>query len=104
MASLDEHANDSTVTLAAGERVMLTLPENPTTGYRWRVVEGGEPVLQLAEDGFTPGGTMPGAGGSHHWIWQAVRAGQAVLRLDYVRPWGTDPAARHFAATIRVGG
>jgi inhibitor of cysteine peptidase len=104
MASLDEHTNGTSVTLAVGESVTLSLPENPTIGYRWRITEDGGPVLRLQEDGFTPGGPALGAGGTHRWTWQAVQPGQAGLRLGYVRPWGTDPAARQFAVTIRVGG
>ncbi|MDO9711336.1 protease inhibitor I42 family protein [Paracraurococcus lichenis] len=104
MTSLDERANGDTVTITPGARLVLALPENPTTGYRWRLLAAGAPVLQLLDQGFTPGPPRPGAGGTHHWAWQAAQPGEAALRLDHARSWGEEPPVRQFTLTVRVGG
>ena len=103
MTEIDEAADGTTVRLAPGTELRLTLPENPTTGYRWRITAEAAPVLRPQEDAYAPGASMPGAGGQHRWTWQAAQPGEAALRLDYARPWETGPAARQFAVTIRVG-
>jgi inhibitor of cysteine peptidase len=103
MTDLDESADGTTIHLVAGAVLRLALPENPTTGYRWRIIADGAPVLRPQADDFAPGRAVPGAGGTRHWAWQAAQPGEATLRLDYARPWETGPAARHFAVTIRVG-
>ena len=101
--TVTEADSGRSLAVAPGTQVVLRLPENPTTGYRWRITAEAAPVLRPQEDAYAPGASMPGAGGQHRWTWQAAQPGEAALRLDYARPWETGPAARHFAVTIRVG-
>src|SRR5581483_7057383 len=50
MVTAEESASGQSMTLPVGETLELRLPENPTTGYRWSVVENGADVLTPVEE------------------------------------------------------
>lgn len=104
VVDLDAGADGRTIRLAEGSRLRLVLPENPSTGYRWRIAADAAPVLRLEEDASMPGGTAPGSPGTHRWVFRAARPGQAVLRLDHARPWEAVPPAAQVTVTVQVGG
>lgn len=66
----------------------LSLPENPSTGYRWscELLPGG--VVEISSDVFEPAPTgLVGASGNRIWIFRHIQAGDAYLILTYYRPW-----------------
>lgn len=69
------------VELRPGQVVVLRLPENPTTGYRWEAPAG----LALLADSFEPGGAAAGAAGLRVLRFEA---GAGSYRFDLRRPWG----------------
>lgn len=75
-----------TIDLDLGDRLNLTLPETPTTGYRWSVTES--MGLRLLVDRFEPGGSLPGAGGLRRFSWEVVAAA-GTLALALEREWET---------------
>ena len=88
---LDATANDRQVELKKGQTLVITLESNPTTGYRWEVVEPDEPILrQMGEPEFKSESEAVGAGGTETFRFEAVNAGQAALELVYRRPWEED--------------
>jgi inhibitor of cysteine peptidase len=71
--------------------LVLTLESNPTTGFRWEVVEKKDAVLQLVgEAEFKVASELdpppPGTGDVEIFRFQAVEAGEAGLDLVYHRP------------------
>jgi predicted secreted protein len=99
--ALDETAAGSTIDLTIGEEVQLSLGENPTTGFRWRLPPAGAPdVVALVGDRFAPGGRT-GQGGVRVLRLRGARAGTARLALALGRSWQAD-AARAFALTLVV--
>jgi len=95
---LDASANGSQVELKKGQALVITLESNPSTGYRWEVVELDESILrQMGEPEFKVSDPRepppPGAGGWETWRFEAVSAGQTALELVYRRPWeeGVEP-------------
>ena len=72
-----------------GDRFVLVLASNPTTGYSWKFaspVDG--KVLKLIQSGFqAPEKQIPGRGGEEHWAFQAVGKGLTAVKLEYLRPW-----------------
>ena len=103
MEQLDESADGREIELAAGEEFELTLDENPTTGFRWRVTADGSPACALVRDEFrAPTEGRPGQGGSHVWQFRADRAGQCRIELSYARAAGD--ASRDFTLRVRVKG
>ncbi len=100
---IDEASNGQHVEVEAGEALEIRLGEDPTTGFRWAIVSGGEPVCVLEQDAFEAGSGAPGTAGSHVWRFRTVREGTGVIELGYRRPWETeDSPGRVFRATVRV--
>ena len=91
--------NGATVTAGAGDTVVVRLPENPTTGYRWAVTAGGSP----SADTFRPGGSAPGAAGERVLSFKAPASGTMRLELALRRAWETGGAAQSsFSVTIAL--
>jgi inhibitor of cysteine peptidase len=94
--------NGGTKSLRVGELFQVTLPENPTTGYRWELHAPAGPVLEVVDDSFArPTTGLIGAGGLHSWRFKALREGLAVLTIDNRRSWEPSPIGA-FKVTIDV--
>jgi len=96
--NVNENDADSQVELEQGQILVVTLKSNPTTGYRWEVVETQESILQqMGEAEFKPSDTsgppLVGAGGWEIFRFKAISTGQISLKLVYHRPWeeGVEP-------------
>jgi inhibitor of cysteine peptidase len=88
---VDASQDGGQVDLAKGQVLVVTLESNPTTGYRWEAVELDVEVLrQVGDAEFKPQSDLIGAPGVEITRFQAVEAGQAMLRMVYHRPWETD--------------
>lgn len=87
MPRIDEHDAGRETGMAVGDTLELCLGENPTTGYRWYVEWGGEPVSAALDDAYEPSADRPGSGGRRCWRFQAVRAGSALLTVRSRRHW-----------------
>jgi inhibitor of cysteine peptidase len=70
--------------------VELRLPENPTTGYRWKADDLDGSVLVQKEARFEVGSPAIGEGGTRIFRYQAVAPGSASLRLKLFREWEGD--------------
>jgi inhibitor of cysteine peptidase len=95
MLHADESYNGQTVSLAVGDSIDLALAENPTTGYRWRLVQGATKADNAAcpcvKDDFEPGRTgVAGQGGTHRWEFKAAEPGDCAIKLEYRRSWEKD--------------
>lgn len=99
---IDESAAGQTSHLGIGESLVLTLKENPSTGYRWRVDQGCDKVLETTHDEFTPGEARPGAPGSHSWTFLARGSGSCDLTVESVRPWETASTGKRLRFPVVV--
>lgn len=106
MIELDEAAAGRPVTVAVGERVRITLAENRTTGYRWRVGGDCARLLVAEEDQAKSPGGPPGAGGERIWVFAAKTEGQCELRFESVRAWEESATGKvvSFPVTVVKGG
>lgn len=90
MIAITSDGADRTVEVPAGEEIAVTLPENPTTGYRW-VVETVTGDITLVSSDFAPPasapGAKPGAGGHRTIQLRAGGSGHGELRLRSERAW-----------------
>ena len=89
----------TSVALASGQDLVVRLPSNPSTGYRWIYVEPKDAVLRV--DGPSSfeaqsAGTA-GAGGTEIWKLAPFKPGQQQLRFEYRRPWEQDVAPSRIA-------
>jgi inhibitor of cysteine peptidase len=110
-ATINASKNDNGKTLEAkvGDTVVLSLEENLSTGFGWRVSkEPDAAVLKVelseAKSGKNKspeGKLILGAPGTHEWTLRATGAGTATLTLDHMPPGGKSPAET-FTITVRV--
>jgi inhibitor of cysteine peptidase len=83
-----EDDSQSTAYAIAGDTVIITLEENPTTGYSWNMTysEG----LKLKEDVYAEASInaeLVGAPGYHTWIFEVTDMGKQNISAIYIRPW-----------------
>jgi inhibitor of cysteine peptidase len=96
----------TSVALASGQDLVVRLPSNPATGYRWIYVEPKDAVLRV--DGPSSyeaqsAGSAAGAGGTEIWKLAPLKPGQQQLRFEYRRPWEQDVAPSRVATyTVTV--
>lgn len=104
---IDTQQQNSTVDLTVGQELVVRLDANPTTGYRWVLVNGATGVLtQVAELNYAPrslSAPLVGSGGVTTARFRAATPGKQTLELAYRRPWERDaPAAKTFRVDVVV--
>lgn len=103
MLEFNEEADRSIIHVHVGQKFKLILQENPTTGFRWNPISSGEPECNLLDNSFDLDGDTSGSGGSHYWLFQAVKEGSAKIEFVYSRSWEHDKApARTFTLDVNV--
>ena len=98
----------TSVELAANQDLVVRLPSNPSTGYRWIYVEPKDAVLRVDgpstfETTQTAAGAA-GSGGTEIWKLAPVKPGLQQLRFEYRRPWeqGMAPSqVATYAVTVK---
>ena len=98
--------SDCPLELNNGQMLMISLPSNPTTGFRWMVVKAAGKVLQpMGPEVYTnpEDAGMVGSGGKSTWRFKAFQPGEDALLMQYQRPWeqGVAPA-KTFACVISI--
>jgi inhibitor of cysteine peptidase len=83
---LTEADNGRRVEVGAAEHVVVTLPENATTGYVWQVADLSGPA-RLVTDRAEPGAPAPGAAGVRRLELAFDGPGAVSLRAVQRRPW-----------------
>jgi inhibitor of cysteine peptidase len=94
------------IALGVGQRAVIELESNATTGYRWApTAEPDAEVITVVSDTYVaPGSQLAGAGGTQRIVVEGVAAGTTTLALGYSRPWEQDtPPARTATFDITVG-
>jgi inhibitor of cysteine peptidase len=91
------------VALHCGESFEVRLPENPTTGYQWRLSEVDVAKLEVIRDEFhAPTSPATGASGQHVWVFLAQASGASVLRITYLRRWQSASPAKTFTLDVSI--
>lgn len=102
MDELEVRRSGQEVRASRGDRIVIRVPENPTTGYSWVLADIPEPLRLGSNDYLPPQSTAPGAGGERRVELVASRPGQARVELSLERPW-EDEAVERFEVLVRVG-
>jgi inhibitor of cysteine peptidase len=95
VVAIGEAEAGTTVNLAAGDQLVVSLPANPGTGYTWELQPApDEAILKLAaEPQFAAQDTnQVGAPGLLTFTFDAISAGETMLSLVYHRTWETGVA------------
>jgi inhibitor of cysteine peptidase len=87
MAQVEVAALGENVHVKVGDEVVVRLPENPSTGYRWEL-DTPRGSLELADDAYVrPRDEAVGSGGERHFTFRATGRGEARVRLRLARSW-----------------
>lgn len=80
------------LTLKRGQTLIVSLPSNPATGYRWALRDvSAEQLKSLGPEVYSsPKSDLIGGDGLSTWRFEAVEAGGGRLYLTYQRPWEAD--------------
>jgi inhibitor of cysteine peptidase len=70
--------------------VKITLPSNPSTGFKWEIV-GISDIAILSQEGQSqyvlPEPPATGAGGQEIWIFKVLKRGTSSVSMAYSQPW-----------------
>ncbi|UUQ63362.1 protease inhibitor I42 family protein [Pseudomonas fuscovaginae UPB0736] len=101
-----ENQSECPMQLKTGQNMILSLPSNPTTGYRWAIQDSAGGVLKsLGPEVYhnPENSDVIGAAGQSTWRFQAFASGTGRLRLTYQQPWEPEvPPAESFDCPIVV--
>jgi inhibitor of cysteine peptidase len=97
----------SPIEIGSHQVLLVRLPANSATGYRWALAAAPSDVLQLqglpAFERDQAGSTTTPGPGTEIWTFTTARKGQRVLLFDYRLPWAPDtPPLRQLAFTVNV--
>jgi predicted secreted protein len=91
-----------TIDVAAGDRLLVALPETAGTGYTWEVEalpSGGRVVDERYEH------AAAGIGGAAEHVFEIEPGGGGTLRLRHWRPWLGDAGVQErYEIALRVTG
>lgn len=76
--------------LHTGQTLILSLPSNPATGYRWQIRDAADELLRSLGPEVFKESEMIGGEGLSTWRFEARHSGQGRLLLAYQRPWEAD--------------
>jgi len=87
-----------------GDLIVVRLPENPTTGYRWELDVADDRIIALQDSDYSTASSAGiGGGGMRTFSLEAHRPGTVRVRLRLRREWEPEEAAVDcFEVTIRV--
>ncbi|MCE5276856.1 MAG: protease inhibitor I42 family protein [Planctomycetaceae bacterium] len=95
-----------TVEVAMGQKLIIRLSGNMTTGFAWTVAKiEGDAVKLVGKIEYeqAPARGRVGVGGTFVATFEPVKVGQSVLTLEYKRPWEKNtPPAKTFTLTVQV--
>lgn len=96
--------NNRTAEPHVGERLKITLPENPITGYTWAIDETDRRLLTLEGTSYdAPTEGFSGARGQRTFTFIAQQPGKVTLKLKYWRFWDGDASAtERYAITLKI--
>jgi len=97
-------ASGHMIQLEPGQKLVITLESNPSTGFDWHVVKYADTLLALEEDAYVPPpNARIGQGGTHRFVFTALERGSSVLELAYYRPWeGSEKAEDWFQQIVEI--
>jgi len=101
--TVSEAQSGSVLKLKRGDELIVSLAENPTTGFRWAVEANAAPCLSAASSEFQPSGaSAAGAGGHRVFRFLAASPGKSQLRLVLRQEWQPNAPASRFDLSIHV--
>ena len=93
-----------TIDLKRGDKLIVELEGNPTTGFSWTMADLESDVLKAeGEPEFSADPGMVGGSGTFTFTFAAARSGTMLLKLLYHQAWDKEtPPAKTFDVTVTV--
>jgi inhibitor of cysteine peptidase len=102
-ATLTEADNGKDVDAHVGDTIVLRLPENPTTGYRWAFDDLDTAAVGAQEGDHTRSSEAVGSGGEKTWSLTPTAPGATPVKLKLWRHWeGDSSVKKRFSVTLSV--
>jgi predicted secreted protein len=112
-----EQQSGTVTNLALSQLLIIQLPSRPSTGFGWKVAKFDksrckveeltpEQVKQLQDNGTLAKTTDSGLlGAVEQQVFQLtpLKKGTTKIQLQYVRSWESNPPAKQFNFTVRIG-
>jgi inhibitor of cysteine peptidase len=99
---LSEADNGKLINIEMDQQVLLSLPENPSTGYTWSIEETEGIQVQSSTFLLHPA-QMIGTAGQHLWMIRLLSLGDLPIHVKLWREWeGDQSVQRRFEVTLRV--
>lgn len=94
----------TSMTASAGQNFTVTLDSNPSTGYQWDVsaIANNDLVRFIKSDFVQSDSGLIGAGGKQTLTFQALKAGETTIVLDYARPWEKENPADTYMIQLAI--
>ncbi|HIK46578.1 MAG TPA: protease inhibitor I42 family protein [Leptolyngbyaceae cyanobacterium M65_K2018_010] len=92
------------IEVRVGDRVVIDLSENPSTGFQWAIEQNNDRVLKPLSSTYTPPtGTTVGGAGQRTFAFLGQASGIAEPRFKLWREWeGNASIVERFSVTIQV--
>jgi|SRR5215208_3595684 len=103
--TLTQADNGKSVEAYQGDVVLIRLPENPTTGYRWAIAAIDEEIMEPSSSYFTlSSDARIGGGGERIFTFVTKSSGTTHLELKLWREWeGDSSVIQRYELTIHIG-
>lgn len=106
VVTLEDASDCKPLKLHTGQELVLILPSNPTTGFRWEMRNAANGLLRpLGPEVYSnpEDAGLVGSAGESTWRFRVTAAGEDKLELAYRRPWEAEVApAQTFTCPIAV--
>jgi inhibitor of cysteine peptidase len=89
---LTKEDDNQQLSVNVGDKIKVTLPENPTSGYLWSVTQiDTEVIIKMGEKFVEPKSRNKiGAGGKREFVFQALKLATTDIALACKRPWESE--------------
>ncbi|MCU1573751.1 MAG: hypothetical protein JWO93_1833 [Micrococcaceae bacterium] len=89
--------------MTAGDRLVVLLPANPSTGFRWAAEGRGDSMSAGASEDSVRADGAPGGGTTRGFAFRALLPGTAELAFKLWRPWEGDASTiQHIRITVTI--
>jgi inhibitor of cysteine peptidase len=96
--------NGKSFSASLGNTIVIKIPENPTTGFRWELEEFDNSALEMQASDFSSKSTiLTGSGGEKSFTIKTKQIGQTSISLKLWRDWeGDSSVIERYEVNIEV--
>ena len=104
--TIKENNQKEKYTIKKGDNVEVVLNANPSTGYRWQIVNIDNSKLEIVDESYTATQVkrdIVGRGGNKVYLFNAIEEGSTIVEFEYSRPFEKDiPPNKKFYVNLDI--